>query len=114
MKNFFLNAVISLVLLAGSTTLFAQISEGGIPPSFSELKSSESIDFVTIAPPDMAAIMQEDMQDEKNGTMYKVARLLDVSLNMENAGTWDNLEDGTPVWRLHLQSRGAKGMALHF
>ncbi|MBQ5572311.1 MAG: hypothetical protein IIT38_05490, partial [Bacteroidales bacterium] len=65
------------------------------------------IDNVVVAAPDMVQIMNEDASDEKNGEMYKVARILDVNMNMDNCGTTDVLADGTKVWRVRIVSEGA-------
>jgi len=115
MKNIFLT---TLFVIATSTlwntSVFSQISEGGTPPSFSELKSFEEIDLVTIASPDLKDIQLLDDENEKNGTFYKISKLLDVDLNMANSGTWSTLQDGTEIWRLIIESTDAKGLALHF
>jgi len=115
MKKLFLLTIISVVVsFMSGYAVFAQISEGGSPPSFTELKTFDEIDLVNIMPPDMEAVMLEDIDDEKNGTMYKVARLLDVDLSMDNSGTWSELDDGTEIWRLQIRSKDARGIALHF
>jgi PKD repeat protein len=109
-KNFLLIGVMMLL----SAYTYAQVSYGGTPPSFAAKELNTNIDQLHIAHPDMNTIMLEDTQDEKNGEMMKIARLLDVNASMNNSGTWSTLEDGTEIWRLSLTSKGAKALALHF
>jgi PKD repeat protein len=103
------------VLLAATGNLFAQISQGGTPLSF-QLKSgiTENIDNVFVNPPDMELVRAEDDMFEKNGEMYRVARLMDVDFSMENSGTWDVLADGTQIWRLSITSEDAKALSMHY
>lgn len=77
------------------------------PFSFKNSELLSEIDNVVVAAPDMVQIMNEDASDEKNGEMYKVARILDVNMNMDNCGTTDVLADGTKVWRVRIVSEGA-------
>ena len=80
------------------------------PVSFKNSELLSEIDNVVVTPPDMVQIMNEDANDEKNGEMYKVARILDVNMNMENCGTTDVLADGTKVWRVRIACEGAKAL----
>ncbi|MBR3799397.1 MAG: PKD domain-containing protein [Bacteroidales bacterium] len=77
------------------------------PFSFKNSELLSEIDNVVVTAPDMVQIMNEDASDEKNGEMYKVARILDVNMNMDNCGTTDILADGTKVWRVRIVSEGA-------
>ncbi|MEA1874399.1 MAG: PKD domain-containing protein [Bacteroidota bacterium] len=101
------------VLLLNASNLFSQISQGGVPLSFT-LKSdlSSEIDNVFINPPDMEAVREFHDYLEKNGEMYRVAEPIDVSISMENSGTWDVLEDGTKIWRLRITSEDAEALSL--
>ncbi|NLA25000.1 MAG: PKD domain-containing protein, partial [Bacteroidales bacterium] len=114
MKKSFYGFILTFLFLFGSISSFAQISFGGTPPSFLDSKIHEEIDMLTISAPDMQAIMLEDAEDEKNGTLYKVARLVSTDININNSGTWTTLENGREIWRLHIKSKGARGLALHF
>lgn len=101
-------------VLLTSNFLFGQINTGIMPDSFKDKLSQDNIDHIIINPPSMSLIESEDAQDEKNGTMYKVARLLPVDVNIVNSGTWDYTSNGTVVWRLKLSSEGAKACVIHF
>jgi len=92
----------------------AQVSHGGIPPSFSFELIDPSIDTHDFPKPDMHQVMKEDSADEKNGTFYKIGRIIPVNLNMENSGTWTELPDGTNIWRLKIKSEGAKAISVYY
>ena len=115
MKNFRF-----LILLGVFYFLFigfarTQINTGIFPESFyNKTVNFEEIDHITINPPNMEKIIEEDLIDEKNGTMMKIARLLPIDINLSNSGTWLKLENGTYFWRLQISSEGAQGSALHF
>jgi len=105
MKKIFL-FVLSVAALLVSTAVFSQNQ----PVSFKHPELLSEIDNVVVASPDMAQVMNEDASSEKNGGMYKVARILDVNMTMDNCGTTDILADGTKVWRVRIASQGAKAL----
>ncbi|HNQ67233.1 MAG TPA: PKD domain-containing protein [Bacteroidales bacterium] len=104
--------IISFTLLLLSSNLFSQQSFGGLPISYTNKSLSTNVDRIVLPQPDMELIMEEDMNDEKNGEMYKVGRIIPVSLSVENSGTWDILPDGTQVWRLQISCKDAKSLTL--
>jgi PKD repeat protein len=111
MKNRQLVLIIFILLLP--YFLNAQISYGGKPASL-RLSLQEDIDHVVLRAPDMETIRQEDLLDEKNGTVQKIGRIIHEQLNMENSGTWDELDDGRHVWRLQISSKDALALSLTF
>lgn len=98
--------VLSFVALLLANAVYSQNQ----PFSFKHSDFLSEIDNVVVASPDMVQIMNEDASDEKNGEMYKVARILDVNMNMDNCGTTDILADGTKVWRVRIACEGAKAL----
>jgi PKD repeat protein len=98
--------VLSVAALLISASLYSQNQ----PVSFKHPELLSEIDNVVVASPDMVQIMNEDASDEKNGEMYKVARILDVNMDMDNSGTTDILADGTKVWRVQIACEGAKAL----
>ena len=102
---------IILFVLTLAAVLFANlVYSQNQPISFKNPELLSEIDNVVVAAPDMVQIMNEDASDEKNGELYKVARILDVNLNMDNCGTTDILANGTKVWRVRIASEGAKAL----
>ena len=98
--------VLSVAAMLVSVSVYSQNQ----PVSFKSPELLSEIDNVIVAAPDMTQIMNEDAMDEKNGEMYKVARIIDVNLNMNNCGTTDILDDGTKVWRVRIASDEAKAL----
>ena len=99
--------VLIFVLTFAALLLANAVYSQNQPFSFKNSELLSEIDNVVVAAPDMVQIMNEDASDEKNGEMYKVARILDVNMNMDNCGTTDVLADGTKVWRVRIVSEGA-------
>ncbi len=114
MKKFYTSLLLFIVFILSAFFTTGQVNTGIMPDSFKDKLPETSIDHVIIAPPSMSLIESEDIQDEKNGVMYKVARLLPVNVNMSNSGTWDITTDGTDIWRLKISSDGAKACVIHF
>ncbi|MBN2779027.1 MAG: PKD domain-containing protein [Bacteroidales bacterium] len=102
----------SVLLILLSSSAFSQKSWGGLPVSFTNKNLSSNVDRVVLPQPDMTMIMQEDAQDEKNGELYKVGRIIPTNISIENSGTWDILEDGTKIWRLEIACRDAQALML--
>ena len=102
----------SVLLILLSSNAFSQKSWGGLPVSFTNKNLSSNVDRVVLPQPDMTMIMQEDAQDEKNGELYKVGRIIPTDISIENSGTWDILEDGTKIWRLEIACRDAQALML--
>lgn len=64
--------------------------------------------------PDQNQIEKLIANSEKNGQMYTIAQLMPHQLNPSNAGVWTEFPDGSRMWRLHVQSPQAKGLAFYF
>ena len=89
----------------------AQISEGGIPPSFSRsLKSS--IPVVVMERVDVANMVAKEQAEDGKDVPFRFGWPFDVSLNPENSGIWENLPDGGRIWRLKVKSEGAYSINL--
>ncbi len=90
-----------------------QISYGGRPVS--ELRTlSEDIDHIQLRAPDMEKLRVEDKAAEDKGQLRRIGESLYVDIDMENSGTWDELNDGRRVWRLKLSSKNALALGLYF
>jgi hypothetical protein len=64
-------------------------------------------------------LSDKDIEDARNGRRIKpramrFAQAITVSFNLQNVGTWDELSDGSRVWRLKLISPGAQSMSFTF
>ncbi|MBO7572460.1 MAG: PKD domain-containing protein [Bacteroidales bacterium] len=102
--------IVLFVLCVAALLASASVYSQNQPVSFKKSELLSEIDNVTVAPPDMVQIMNEDASDEKNGEMYKVSRIIDVNMSMDNCGTTDILADGTKVWRVRIACEGATAL----
>ena len=60
------------------------------------------------------ALLLEDEQNRGMGVPMRYAHAFDVDFGIENAGTWEELEDGSKIWRIGIHSTGAYGMKFLF
>ncbi len=105
--------VVCLAVLFGLSIInpaSAQISAGGIPPSFAKTLTAA---VPTIAMPaiDVAAYLAEDEAAGKD-VAYRFGAPIEVSYNLNNSGTWSDLPEGGRVWRLRIESSGAYSIGL--
>ncbi|MDD3687562.1 MAG: choice-of-anchor J domain-containing protein, partial [Bacteroidales bacterium] len=114
MKKLYTLTLATFFILAGLSNLSAQINTGALPYCLKNNISAENVDHLRINPPSMIDIQAEDAEDEKNGQMMKVARLLPVNTSIENSGTWEKTSEGQDLWRLKISSDGAKACVIHF
>ncbi|PLX06595.1 MAG: hypothetical protein C0596_14830 [Marinilabiliales bacterium] len=114
MKRLYKFTLLSLTIVLFSLNIFAQNQTVKTPDSFVHNLSIENIDHLELVPPSHDLIKSEDLIDEKNGQMMKIARLLPVDANVDNSGTWTELDNGKMIWRLHMSSNGARSSVVHF
>ncbi len=117
MKNLnFYSVLLTLCLLFGlNNNANAQISQGGIPPSFKEKSISNNYELRELSKPDMKKIAEQDKQNAKNGVLYKIGRSISVNLNIKNSGTWTDLPDGNGrVWMLKIKSKDALALGVYY
>ncbi len=91
--------------------LSAQLSQGGLPWSFSHAIAPDTNNIVIVAPPVTEALAAED---QKSPLPYRYALNLPVDLGMGTAGQWTAASSGMTVWRLNVKSQGAKALILYF
>ncbi len=106
----------SMFLFLPMANLSAQINTGIMPDSYFDNKTlRENIPAVELTPPNLNKLKDQAIEDEKNGIMPKIGKLLPVDgLTPATAGAWQQLENGTNVWRLSLYSPEALGCVIHF
>lgn len=56
--------------------------------------------------------LQKILEQDASGIAYRFSAPIQANLNLENAGKWVLLDNGDAVWRLKIQSPGAKGLAI--
>ena len=74
------------------------------------------IPFKSITMPivDVGALLLEDEENVGIGVPMRFAHSFDVDLGINNSGTWEEMDDGTLIWRLGIHSPGAYGMKVLF
>lgn len=96
--------------------LHAQISEGGLPPSFqfmTNLKSTEQpVQIpVSFSVEDLKVV---DAWRVSQGAPLAIAKRIETDLSISNSGNWGTLPDGQKVWQLHLEAKGAIALILSY
>lgn len=112
---FMRNRLTLLFLLAAFTSANAQITEGGVPPSFqTEFKA-----FLTGKMPAVVALPVLDVanalsEDSHKPGQNRFAAPVAVDVSLENSGAWHTLPNGDRVWLCALKSGGALGLTFLF
>tara|TARA_B100002052_G_scaffold70696_2_gene64063 strand:- start:2745 stop:5162 length:2418 start_codon:yes stop_codon:yes gene_type:complete len=103
-----MNFNFSLSVLILSAVLFTQVSIDSTPKSFS-LDEELAIPTNTLPAFNVQDFINEDEQEMRtNDTKpYRFANPIPVDFNMDNSGVWTILEDGSAIWQLRIESRGA-------
>ncbi len=106
---------ILLVFFIGccSLSLFSQVTNEGIPASWSLIEEKSNFQAIELPKFDMKKIEKEDLVNDKNRAKswrfgYKHA----VDYGINNAGNWIETEDGDRIWRILFESEGA--LSLNF
>ena len=106
-----LAAALATALLSQAPAL-AQLEFGGAPVSdttpLASVVPTEAMPFV-----DVEALRAEDLSRGK-GQAFRFGEMIDVQLGLDNAGIWEELPDGSRVWRLRVESKGAYSLSFIF
>jgi len=103
----------AIILFSGTSFLFAQISQGGIPPSFKNNLNSE-VDRVELQPMSSKNVLAEDSKFIKDGTPQRIGYSLNTALSPENSGTWTDLPKGGRIWQLQIKSPSALALGVYY
>lgn len=110
---------IFVIFFIFTVSVFGQLSEGGLPPSFIQHVQKRSsanneipnyqatIDF------DVNRLIWEDSISQENKSKTRVAQIIPVNLNMDSTGMWTKLKD-TDIWQLSITAKGAKGIIFSY
>jgi len=63
---------------------------------------------------DNKALIQQELRLRRPGRAEHFAIPLDVNINPDQHGTWEQLKDGSKVWRIRIHSKDAKSLNLGF
>ena len=109
---FKLNQKILFIILILMNFIISQVSQGGNPKSF-ELNLRSNVEEKVMDYIDVEALINEDNQADKE-IPFRFGYDIPVSINLENSGTWDLLDDGSRLWRIKIKSEDAFSINLIF
>ena len=105
--------VSAILLLSGSILLKAQISEGGLPPTF-KYNLNTAVDRVELQPMSLKNVLAEDGKFIKDGTPQRIGYSLNTDLSPENSGTWTELPEGGRIWQIQIKSPSALALGVYY
>jgi len=110
-----LNRITLFAFLLASTSLHAQISEGGLPMAVQSpakaVLNSKMPQALVLPPIDVQKAREEDSQTPGQN---RFAVPVPANISLDNAGSWTDLPDGSRVWQCSITSPGALGLVLLF
>ncbi len=91
-----------------------QLSFGGIPASFGQLKKSNVIlPFIDMESVDNNQLLKDEQTEHKNLKTFRFAKGFDVNISPDISGVWEVI-DKMKVWRVGVRSKGAWSINLIF
>ncbi|QDU66679.1 trypsin-like peptidase domain-containing protein [Engelhardtia mirabilis] len=90
----------------------AQIESEGSPMAVLQDLRTDGVPIEFVQPPDVGAYLADD--EVRPPLPLRYGALMPVSINPADNGVWDELADGTMVWRFKVYSPGAKSIGLEF
>ena len=100
--------------MIATLSVFGQLNEGGQPLSFTHSNSSDAFQHISLSPPDVSKLLEEDRAGDDSFRSERFAVLVPVGLDPLNSGTWEALPGGSSLWRLKLSLEGSLGSSLYF
>ncbi len=106
-------ALLAFALVTADSS-FAQLSQGGTPPSFSRTLTA-GLDTRQMPSIDVEQYLVEDSIDQSlGGIPFRFGAEIEVDFGLQNAGEWTTLSGGDRIWRLKVTSEGAYSINLIF
>jgi len=93
---------------------FAQLGEGGIPPSFYIQGLGNEIATAEMPIVNVDSLTSRDDAEKNEIKPFRFGYAIDVDLDLNNSGTWEFFENGDKLWRLKIFSEGAFSINLIF
>ncbi len=101
--------IISLILFVLNFAI-SQVSVNSVPRS-TNMDLDINIPNITLPEFDHDALLLEDIEEIDKNVPYRFGSPLDVNLNLNNSGLWENVEGGK-LWRLSITSKNAYSINL--
>jgi hypothetical protein len=105
---------ISLALAVIAVCQTAEARRGPPPSSPPGAKSVEAVERMVMPEVNVNSLLAEDAERESAGRPVpaRFAQGLPVVFTLANSGTWEELDDGSWLWRLRIASPGALSLSL--
>ena len=106
--------IILVIFICSFFHLNAQISSGGLPPSYKQnnLKLPEKIPTIILPELDIEKIIEKDKI--RNDSALRIGQIIDVNINLIEEGLITEIDDKNAIIRLKIMSKGAKSIELFF
>ncbi len=103
------------LLLMNYGIIYSQLNIGGKPISIQQNLNSDNIEIKTMPYFDEQSLIDEDRENQRlKSQAFRFAKSFDVNFSLSNSGSWDNLPDGSRIWRLGIISSGAYSINIIF
>lgn len=112
-ENFF-KAIILIFCVTFSNLTIAQISQGGVPPSFTSKNLKNNFQEIIVQKPNVEQLLLEDAENDKQALPLRFAKLLEVNLDINNSGKWTDIPRKGRIWRLKITSDGALAIGIYY
>ena len=99
--------IITLFLISN---IYSQVSINGTPKSVIWDMNNE-ITNITLPEVDHDFLQLQDLQEKDKNVPYRFGNPFDVNFNLNNSGTWENIDNGR-LWRLSITSKNAYSINL--
>ena len=118
MQSMMMRTLLAGCLAAGiAASAGAQISEGGIPPSFryeQTLRSRAAATTVAVNFNVDDEKLVDAWHESEDQTPRCIGKVINVNMSPENAGAWSTLPDGQTIWQLEIRAEGAQALSLYY
>ena len=121
-KTLYFLWVTTILFSATVFSSYAQISEGGTPPSFMYPASQKTRSLQNkkngikniYIPFSLDDLKADDERMKEEFLPPRVAVLLPASFSPENSGVWSTLPGGERIWQLRIMANKAKAISLYY
>lgn len=111
-RAYFITALACLLFVS----VHAQISTKESPVSFNpttyNVLARTTPEVRTLSSINLSQILQEDIEDEKNGVPPRFGYPIKVGFDLNNSGTWTTMPNGDRIWQLSIHSPEALSLNL--
>lgn len=101
-------------ILISGLLLKAQQNVPGTPHSFIWNLAVADVPLNILPKPDLQKIALEDEEMQKKGKGYRNGVFVDANINPHESGLWNQLPDGSKIWRIKVKIPDAQALGIYF